>query len=207
MFEPVADAASIEAFRLGHPATLRKIYEALAPTVHGYLLRRLRSPADAADLTQDVFVVAFSEAARGRFSGTSNIQSFVIGIARNRLLHHLRNIRRRAELRSTAGLDCDEGVSSGLVDAVVEREVSEIVDKYLDGLGPRERSFFQRHLIERPPRRATAEIFGMTIDQVRYLESKLRRGILASLREAGHLDSDAAEAPPEFAAALAAVAA
>src|SRR5579863_3516759 len=188
-----ATAASLDAFRNGDPHELRRIYKALAPAVYHYLLRRLRSSADAADLTQDVFIVAFSREARRRFSGRSTLDSFILGVARNRLLHHLRNARRRAELRSVSGLDVNDRVEAGVMDGVVEREVTEVVEGYLMGLEERDRAFFQQHLIERPPRRATADSFGMTIDQVRYLESKLRQGILARLKEAGHLGEQVVE--------------
>jgi RNA polymerase sigma-70 factor (ECF subfamily) len=68
-------------------------YEAMLPSVYGYLLHRCgRNTQTAEELTQETFV----EAVRSRhtFRGTDT-RPWLIGIARHRLLDHLRREGRR----------------------------------------------------------------------------------------------------------------
>ena len=68
-----------------------------------------------------------------------------------------------------------------------------MLEGFLAGLSERERSFFDAHMVTRPARRVTAERFGMSEDQVRYLEKKLREKAIAHMKRVGYLEVAGAE--------------
>ncbi len=181
----------LRAFRRGERKVLVDIYAQFGEVVYRYLRDRLRSAADARDLMQEVFITAFKEETRLRFSGTSSIQSFLLGIARNLLMHHFRadRVREAGADRITRSLDSNDQEVPSVDHALENKEVSKLLDVFMSGLAEREREFFRHHMMERPPRRITAENFAMTEDQVRYLEKKLREKALGYLKKIGYLDA------------------
>ena len=75
----------------------RSWYERSLPTVYGYLFHRCgRNPALAEELTQEAFV----EAVRGRrrFRGHADATTWVIGIARHKLVDNFRRALPEAEI-------------------------------------------------------------------------------------------------------------
>jgi RNA polymerase sigma-70 factor, ECF subfamily len=67
--------------------------------VYGYLRSRLSQPADAEDLTQEVFLRWYLN--RERFDGAQKVRPWLIGIARNVLLEHLKHLQNRKEVAWT----------------------------------------------------------------------------------------------------------
>lgn len=163
--------------------------------MYRYLRDHLRSAADARDLSQEVFITAFKEETRMRYSGVSSLQGFLIGIARNLLMHHFRAGRVRDAASDKLAQDVASGEDGALcVDHDLEhQEVSKILDGFLAELPERDRDFFRQHMVERPPRRVTAQQFRMSEDQVRYLEVKLREKALKYLKRIGCLEGAGAE--------------
>lgn len=186
----------LRAFRQGDKKVLRDVYAAYGAAVLRFSRERLPSAADARDLTQEVFLAAFEEQTRLRFSGLSSFEGFLLGIAKNLLLH-----RWRADRVRTAGaeqLAAQAGGAEPSEPPPVDRRLEEeAVDKLLAGfageLPDRERRFFQEHMVARPARRATAESLGMSEDQVRYLEKKLRGRAIEYLKRVGYLEVAGAE--------------
>jgi RNA polymerase sigma-70 factor (ECF subfamily) len=93
-------AERVASFRatLGSEAAFRGFYDEALPRVYGYLLPRCRGErALAEDLTQ----TAFGEAIRQRasFDGRSEPITWLIGIARHKLLDHLRAQEREERKR------------------------------------------------------------------------------------------------------------
>ncbi len=195
----------LRAFRAGDRKVLRDVYAAYGEVVHRYCRERLKGASDARDLTQEVFITAFKEDARLRFSGLSSFQGFLLGIAKNLLLHRFRSDRVREagaeQLTAEAG-----GVEPSEPPPADRRLEEEAVDKLLAGfvaeLDERERRFFQEHMIPRPPRRQTAQALGMSEDQVRYLEKKLKERAVEYLKRVGYLEVAGAELKKAAAAAL-----
>jgi len=92
----------------------RTWYERSLPTVYRYLFHRCgRNPSLAEELTQQAFV----EAVRGRrrFRGQADATTWVIGIARHKLVDHFRRVERdarRLAALSVTGLDTGRAESS-----------------------------------------------------------------------------------------------
>ena len=79
--------------RLHDPEDFRVFYANALPRVYGYFLRRCGAEfALAEDLTQETFLAAVAELRRGSVVVTP--ESWILGIARHKLLDHFRRQRR-----------------------------------------------------------------------------------------------------------------
>src|SRR5436305_898479 len=84
MTEATADSVAAKADRL----VLETIIQEHQGAIYGYLRSRLSQPADAEDLTQEVFLRWYQN--RQRFDESQKVRPWLIGIARNVLLEHLK---------------------------------------------------------------------------------------------------------------------
>ena len=88
------EAAEIDAAELlrrmaaGSEAALREFYQAFHGRVYAFAVRRLRNPADAADVLNEVMLEAWRSAAR--FEGRSRALTWLLGIAHHKIVDHLR---------------------------------------------------------------------------------------------------------------------
>lgn len=83
----------------------RAWYDRSLPNVYGYLLHRCgRNPELAEELTQQAFVEAVRS--YGRFRGQADATTWVIGIARHKLVDHFRRVER--DTRRLAALSARE---------------------------------------------------------------------------------------------------
>lgn len=92
-------AALVDAARAGDRAAFAGIYRQFAPVIHGILLSHV-PPADADDLTQDVFVTAMRALADLR--DPAALGAWLVAAARNRARSFLRDRARRPKAESTA---------------------------------------------------------------------------------------------------------
>jgi RNA polymerase sigma-70 factor, ECF subfamily len=76
------------------PVRFRAWYDEALPRVYRYLLTRCGDQELAEEVTQEAFVEAIRS--RRRFQGRSDPVTWVIAIARNRLVDHIRHDRRSA---------------------------------------------------------------------------------------------------------------
>lgn len=130
-------------------AAFRAWYEEILPKVYGYLFHRCgRNPELAEELTQQAFVGAVRS--RDRFRGQADATTWVIGIARHKLVDHFRRTERDtrrltalsarelghsgpAGSRSTAPDDIDDALADM---PALQRAV--LVLHYMDQLSVRE---------------------------------------------------------------------
>lgn len=93
----------VEAARRGNRSAFGALYERYGRMVHGVLLARV-PPADADDLTQDVFLIAWRRLRSLR--DPAAFGGWLATIARRRAIDHLRRTRDEVELEE-AHLGCD----------------------------------------------------------------------------------------------------
>jgi RNA polymerase sigma-70 factor, ECF subfamily len=131
-------------------AAFRAWYERSLPQVYGYLFHRCgRNPELAEELTQQAFVEAVRN--RGRFLGQADVNTWVVSIARHKLVDHFRRIERDSrrlaalggrELRDTGGLASPPSIEPDDIDDALavlpslQRAV--LVLHYMDQLRVRE---------------------------------------------------------------------
>ena len=162
---------------------LAQIYAERGGQLYRYLLSRVRSPADACDLTQQVFMTALRERTQRVFSGVDSVEGFLFGIAKNLTIHRFRGSRVHE-----AGLETRGEERFEFEERLAARDAQNVVEGFVRELSPRDRDFFTAHMTEGCVRRPTSAAFSMTEDQVRYRERRLRERALAYLKKAGYLD-------------------
>lgn len=106
----VPTAIAGDAAVLADEQAFRAWYDRSLPTVYGYLFHRCGRDADLAEeLTQQAFVEAVRNF--GRFRGRASATTWVIGIARHKLVDHFRRAERDA--RRLAAFSAEElGIAS-----------------------------------------------------------------------------------------------
>ncbi len=91
---PDPDVALVAAARKGDEQAFRQLHDRFRPRVQRFLLARLRDPAEAEDVTQEVFLRVHRHL--DRFEGRSTLSTWIFGIARNESLFRMRTLRRRS---------------------------------------------------------------------------------------------------------------
>jgi RNA polymerase sigma-70 factor (ECF subfamily) len=136
----------------------RSWYETSLPSVYGYLFHRCgRDPALAEELTQQAFV----EATRnyGRFRGEADATTWVVGIARHKLVDHFRRTERDA--RRLAALSARE-ISVARHEASWPTTAPDDVDDALGLLPALQRAALILHYMDRLTVREVARSIGKT---------------------------------------------
>lgn len=112
------EAALVAELKAGSEQAFSLLIAQYSQTVYSVIARTLRDPADAADVTQEVFVKVFRHI--GSFHGESSLRTWIYRIA----LHEASNQRRwwsrhkRQELTLDAHGENDEGESLSLGDTL-----------------------------------------------------------------------------------------
>lgn len=98
---PVPDV--IERARSGDRAAFAELYDSFVDSVYRYLLYRVREPADAEDLTSEVFTRAFANIHRYRWQGKSFL-AWLYTIARNAVTDRRRRERPMVDFDTAYGV-------------------------------------------------------------------------------------------------------
>jgi RNA polymerase sigma factor (sigma-70 family) len=182
------DRELLAGFRAGKRAALERIYWEHIEGIELLLQAGLRrhqhfTPANLADLVQDVFSKAFTAKARAAYDGEREYGPFLRQIARNTLVDWLRQQGR--EVASTDDLelaaehqalrsDADAGVFSAELVAITQRFVSE--------LDPSLRAVHERRFLAGESQERAAETLGISRQSLRTLERRLLEGLRREIR-------------------------
>jgi len=102
--------ALVQSSQRGDKKAFAALVELYQQTVYGFLRARLLDPADAEDLTQEVFLRLYL--GREKLSRARAVGSWLVGIARNVLREHVKKQHRRREVAWTElCLELDDLVS------------------------------------------------------------------------------------------------
>ena len=99
MLSNVSDQTLMEQLRRGDRTAFALVIERNQRSVYGYLRARLQQTSDADDMMQEVFLRFYLSQAR--FDSTALIRPWLLGIARNLLREHVRDVKRRKEVAWT----------------------------------------------------------------------------------------------------------
>jgi RNA polymerase sigma-70 factor (ECF subfamily) len=155
----------------------RAWYEAHGRAVYSYLRFHLSSADEAEDLTADVFLRAVR--AEERFDSTrASARTWLLRIARNALLDHVRRERRRQQVPLGALRDLHSDAPSPEERVLWEEEVGRLLSA-VAGLGARDREIIGLRYGSGLDTREVAEILGVAEAAAR---TRLWRA-LARLRE------------------------
>jgi RNA polymerase sigma-70 factor (ECF subfamily) len=91
-----AEADLIARWRTGDREAFAALIERHHRAVYGFLRARLIQASDADDMTQEVFLRFYES--RTRFDTAALVRPWLLGIARNLLREHVRDVKRRKEV-------------------------------------------------------------------------------------------------------------
>jgi RNA polymerase sigma-70 factor (ECF subfamily) len=152
------------------------LYEAYFPRVYRFALKRLRDPAEAEDVTQEVFFTVFN--ALGSFQGNSSLLVWIFGITRNTVNRRFRRARPPIE-----SLDADDAREIPAGDAPADRAVDARrvlaqCEAVIEGqLTPLQRRIFHLKHLRRQSIRAIARALGKSEDAIKANLYRMRRAI------------------------------
>jgi RNA polymerase sigma-70 factor (ECF subfamily) len=126
----------IEGCRRGEPEAFRALFERYKDTVYSIALRYGGNAAAAQDIAQDTFLKLFS--AIGSYRGESNFDSWLYRMVVNSCLDQKRKTKRLAPLVDEA-LSLLRTPDLSVLDQVLRSEMSEQVNKVINGLAPDQR--------------------------------------------------------------------
>mgnify|MGYP002623169224 CR=1 FL=1 len=126
------DQRLLRQLRKGERSALEQIVHRHQMAIYGFLRARLLEPSDAEDLCQEVFLRCFS--GKVRFDRATQLQPWLIGIARNVLREH---VRRQTRSKEVAWTELCLELDSLSAEEPAEKHIAfEHLPGCLQGLGP-----------------------------------------------------------------------
>lgn len=158
----------------GSPEHFEMLYESYFPRVYRFALKRLGDPAEAEDVTQEVFFTVFN--ALENFEGKSTLLVWIFGITRNTVNRRFRRVGRRMEVLEAADAASDRTPAA---DRVVDarralRRCSTVIE---NDLTPLQRRIFHLKHLRRQPIRGIAAALGKSEDAIKANLYRMRRAI------------------------------
>jgi RNA polymerase sigma-70 factor (ECF subfamily) len=114
----------------GSEAALREFYRVFHGRVYAFALKRLRNPADAADVLNEVMLEAWRSASR--FEGRSQALTWVLGIAHHKIIDNLR--RRKHQPQDEFDPETADDDSPTVFEALAVKQDAAQLRRCLDGL-------------------------------------------------------------------------
>lgn len=177
--------ALIERIREGDQAALGELYDRTSALVHGLCLRILRDPSAAEEVTLDVYMQAWNQAA-AYDAARGNPESWLLVIARSRALDRLRSGKRARMLETPASesidrLEVDPGPGSPATLPADATERRRIVAAALEKVSVEEREVlgcaFYRGMSHSEIANFLRQPLGTVKSRIRSGLSKLRRSL------------------------------
>ncbi len=140
---PDVDAELARRIAAGDPEAEAPFCRRFAPRIRLFGLKHLRNEAAAADLVQDVLIVALQKLRAGAVREPERIASFMLGMARQMMLDLMRNSGRRERILNEFPIELipvedpvadepDEGQLQHCLQALPERERTVLVMTFYD---------------------------------------------------------------------------
>ncbi|MCU0478849.1 MAG: RNA polymerase sigma factor [Chloroflexi bacterium] len=164
-------------------AAFRRFYDNALPRLYGYLLHRCRG--DAA-LAEDLTQTAFAEALRRRnaYDGRSDPVTWLIGIARHKLVDHFRAEER--EERRRLSLVVNDLVLDQENGAWRDADERELLTEALGRLTAMQRAVLILHYADGLPVREVAREIGKSESATESLMTRARSALREAYEEARH---------------------
>ena len=127
------DAGLVDGLRAGSRDAFEQLYELYRARIYNLALRIVRSPEDARDITQDVFVKVFRRFPGSRITDTQ-LKPWLYRVAVNACYDHLRTRKVHRDI------DLVSDTRATSVDTFQQAEMSRLVEQTLGGLSERHRT-------------------------------------------------------------------
>jgi len=191
----------LEAFRKGERWALEHVYRAHVRMLDGYLqtlaragrARELSQPSAVADSLQEVFIRAFSPAARSAYDSSRPFAPYLRRIAKNLFIDQLR-AQGREELVDT--LPDTSETPSLEAEPGADPRVATVVSAYLAGLPPSLLGVYEQRFVLGNSQETACSVLGVTRRRLRTDEDRLKSGLRRALVSHGILRGDLAPVTP-----------
>jgi RNA polymerase sigma-70 factor (ECF subfamily) len=175
------DRKIVDAIRGGDTEAFNGLYNRHFRRIYNFAIRKLGDPAEAEDVTQEVFTAVFS--CLDRFQGRSDLVVWIYGICRNILNNRLRR-RGGVRLVSLEELPPDVGpIDAGPLSRAEARQALGRVQAAIEELPSDQRRILELRHSERLAIRRIAEIMQRSEDAVKSSLYRARRTLAAKLPE------------------------
>ncbi len=166
----------LERFAKGELDAFESLFQQYQRDVYRWIVRIVRDPAAAEDLTVETFWRIHR--AHARFSPEGNFSGWARRIATNAALDHLRQSRREVPL--------PENISTGgAPDNVVQAETRRSIHRAISALAPRLRVVILLAFIEEEPYRQIADSLGISESAVKLRVFRAVRLLRKKLQQEG----------------------
>ena len=175
-------SAAMERYSRGDDSAFADVYDAVAPRLHGYLLRQTRDGSRADDLLQ--LTLLQMHRYRGSYVAGSPVLPWAFAIARHLMIDDLR--RRRTDALSGARSieEVDRPGSAVPEDEVASREVAALVEAVLARIPEAQRTAFELLKIEGLSLVDAAQVLGVSVNAVKLRAFRAYSAIRAALDRA-----------------------
>jgi len=170
------DARLVADILAGSQDDFEMLYSSYFPRVYRFALKRLNDPAEAEDVTQEVFLTVFN--ALESFEGNSTLLVWIFGITRNIVNRRFRKARPRIESLDHENA-VDVAAATVAADRVLDaRRALEQCESVVDHeFTPLQRRIFHLKHLRRQPIRAIATALGKSEDAIKANLYRMRRTI------------------------------
>jgi RNA polymerase sigma factor (sigma-70 family) len=170
------DSEVVAAIAAGDSAGLAEAYDRYAGPLYSFCRRILREPADAADVVQDTFVIAWPRMSALR--DPERLRPWLYTVARNECLRRLRGLSLQARLEEAPEVT-DE--AADVAAGVEQAELCALVRQALPGVGPAEQEVLELQLRHGLASSEVASVLGVSRNHAHALMSRARVQLEAAL--------------------------
>jgi RNA polymerase sigma-70 factor (ECF subfamily) len=166
----------LERFAQGDLEAFETLFRQFQGEVFGWIIRIVRNPATAEDLTVETFWRVYR--AHARFDPQGNFGGWIRRIATNAALDHLKTVRREVELP-------DDFSSGSPPDPAVSGEIRQRIAQAFRQLPARLRIAATLALVEEEPYERISEALGISVGAVKSRVFRVVRLLRKKLRQQG----------------------
>jgi RNA polymerase sigma-70 factor (ECF subfamily) len=165
----------------GDAEAFGELYDRYVDMVHRYVHHRVGNRTTAEDVTSETFLRALRRIDSLSFQGR-DVGAWLLTIARNIVLDHVKSSRYRLEV-STADMRDADGVTDGPEDAVVQRLTNETLVECMRRLGPEQQECLALRFLHGLSVSETAQVMGKRAGAVKTLQHRAVRRLAGLLPE------------------------
>src|SRR5262245_1060714 len=166
----------LERFAAGHVEAFESLFRQHQREVYSWIIRIVRDPGAAEDLTVEAFWRLYQK--RDRLDPSANCAGWLRRVATNLAIDHLRRSKPTALLAA-------EPASPARPDYVEQQQAHSAIRNALNELSPKLRAVVQLVLIEGEPYAAAAEALGISLSALKVRVFRTTRILRKKLRESG----------------------
>jgi RNA polymerase sigma-70 factor (ECF subfamily) len=164
----------IEKAAEGDAAAFGKIYFLLRDPIYGFAFRMLGENSVAEDITQETFVF-FIENSKKYQAERGSLLAFLCGVARNRIMHHLRKNKDRLDFsceETGVFIELPDEIRRNPLEVLLEHELEAKVNEGINELPPLQREAI---ILREIQEFSYEEIAGITGDDINAVKVRLHR--------------------------------